>query len=262
MRVCDTHVHSYRSFVGDESMSFQRIAERASALHINTIAITDHLMKPEDIDSLKITRQELSAFRNQRTEVAFLFGVEVCETASDGQTLLTKQLADEMGFEVIIGGVHETHMPPGASLEAMAQRQHKHHMLMMENPLIHILVHPWWLDSAEFQRLGIPWPEDMAFLPQALTVQLAHASRSTNTYIEISTLSGLCNRETSPAFKQGLSDYYRLLNREGALFAIGTDAHTLSDLDTISKAKELISTIGIGEDRLWQPPARTNGETK
>ena len=256
MLSCDTHVHSHRSFVGDANMSFGNIAARAAELAIDVAGITDHLMKPEDIEDLKRTREELLGFRANRKSPVLLFGVEVCEIAADGSTLLSPQLAEEMRFEVIIGGVHETHMPRGASLHDMAMTQHRHHLMIMQNPLIEILVHPWWLDNDEFRRLSIEWPSDMSFIPEALTVELAKASRRTNTYIEISAMSGLRNKDTSPQFKIDLMSYYRLLNREGALFAIGTDAHELSEVSTFSAATDLIKAIGIGENRIWQPNLR------
>jgi len=238
-------------------MSFRHIAARAAELAIDVVGITDHLMKPGDIEDLKRTREELLGFRAGLKSPALLFGVEVCEIAPDGSTLLSPQLAEEMRFEVVIGGVHETHMPRGASLHDMAMTQHRHHIMMMENPLIGILVHPWWLDKDEFRRLSIEWPADMSFIPEALTVELAKASRSTNTYIEISAMSGLCNKDSSPQFKKDLLSYYRLLNREGALFAIGTDAHELSDISTFSAAADLVKAIGIDEGRIWQPNERS-----
>lgn len=253
MLVCDTHIHSCRSFVGDRNMTFSNIADKAAELGINVAAVTDHLMKPEDVEDLKITRDDILKFRVKGYKPCILFGVEVCEVGADGSTLLDKKLAKEMCFEVVIGGVHETHMPCGASLGDMAVMQHRHHLIMMENPLIDILVHPWWLDKNEFERLCIEWPTDMSFIPEALTVELAKASRRTNTYIEISTMSGLCNKDSSPKFKQDLLAYYRVLNREGALFAIGTDTHELSEMSTFSTASDLIKAIGISEDRMWQP---------
>ena len=253
MLVCDTHIHSYRSFVGDGNMTLLNIAERSAELGIDVAAVTDHLMKNEDVEDLVITRNEILDFRSQGHKTSILFGVEVCETAADGSILLDKKLCEDMCFEVVIGGVHETHMPHGASLGDMAVMQHRHHIMMMENPLVEILVHPWWLDKSEFERLSIEWPEDMSFIPEELTVELANASRRTNTYIEISTMSGLCNKDTSPKFKQDLLEYYRLLNREGALFAVGTDTHELSEMTTFSSASDLIKAINISESRMWQP---------
>lgn len=253
MLVCDTHIHSYRSFVGNPNMTFSNIASQSTELGINVVAVTDHLMKPEDVDDLRTTRRDILNFRVKGHKSCILFGVEVCEIAADGSTLLDKVLTEEMCFEVVIGGVHETHMPHSASLGNVAIMQHRHHLIMMENPLIDILAHPWWLDKSEFESLCIEWPTDMSFIPETLTVELAKASRSTNTYIEISTMSGLCNKDTSPKFKKDLLEYYRLLNREGALFAIGTDTHELSEMSTFSTASDLIKAIGINEDRMWQP---------
>ena len=250
---CDTHVHSCRSFVGAPNMTLENISAQAEALGIDVVAITDHLMKPEDLDDLRVARDMISRFQKEEKRARLLFGVEVCEVGSDGATLLTKAIAEELGFEVIIGGVHETHMLQGASLLDMAYRQHRHHLMMMENPLIDILVHPWWLDAEEFEKLGIAWPADMSFIPEELTAALGRASRQTGTYIEISTMSGLCNRGVSAQFREDYLDYYRVLNREGALFAIGTDTHELSEMETFSTAVSFMRDIGIDEDRLWQP---------
>ena len=256
MRWCDTHLHSFRSFVGDPNMTFENIAHRAAQLHIDVAAITDHLMAPQDVALLKQTRDELMRFRQNGSGAALLFGVEVCEVAADGSTLLDAKLAQEMGFELIIGGVHETHMEHGAPLADVAVMQHRHHMMMMENPLIEILVHPWWLDREEFKRLRIVWPTGLSFVPEQLTVELAHASRRTNTYIEISAMSGFCNKDTSEKFRRELLAYYQLLHREGALFAIGSDAHELSEMDSFRETARIVETLGIDQRRMWQPKIR------
>ena len=240
-------------------MTFQHIADRAMEQQIDVVGITDHLMGHKDIALLKQTREELLRFRANCRSTTMLFGVEVCEIGPDGSTLLDAHLADELGFELVIGGVHETHMHCGASLADVAVTQHRHHIMMMENPLIEILVHPWWLDRNEFERLGIAWPDDMSFIPEALSMELAHASRRTNTCIEISTMSGFRNADTSARFKHDLLAYYQLLNREGALFAIGSDAHELSEMGSFADAVQIIKMIGIGEDRLWQPKTKRIG---
>jgi len=249
----DTHVHSYRSFVGSPNMSLKNIVEEASKLGIDAVAITDHLMKPEDIADLRITGQEIRDFRQKNNISNLLFGIEVCEIDPLGNTLLTRQLIDDLGAEVIIGGVHETHMPAGSSLADIVSRQCKHHIMMMENPLIEILVHPWWLDKAEFERLGFTWPADMSFIPKERVIELAKASGKTGTYIEISTMSGLCNSSVSESFRAGFKDYYRTLNENGALFAIGSDTHELSEMSTYGLAKQLVSDIGIDENRFYKP---------
>jgi histidinol phosphatase-like PHP family hydrolase len=234
-------------------MTLDNIADKASSLGIDTVAVTDHLMKPNDIENLKITRDEINNFKSSGHETNILFGVEVCEVSGDGLTLLNQKIVEEMHFDIIIGGVHETHMLAGSSLRDVALMQHRHHLLMMENPLIEILVHPWWLDKNEFKKLNIVWPADMSFIPEVLTIELAHASVRTHTYIEISTMSGLCNKDTSSKFQKDLVEYYRLLYHEGALFAIGSDAHELSDISTFQIGVDLIKKIGINKNRIWQP---------
>ena len=255
MFYCDTHVHSFRSFVGAPDVTLSNLSRIAEELKINALAVTDHLMKPEDVADLRLTGRDIREYnsRAENSRVPILFGVEVCETAKDGSTLLDKALIDELQFDVIIGGVHGTHMPEGATLEEIAVTQHKHHMIFMENPYIDILVHPWWLDKQEFERLNFDWPQDLSFVPRELTVELARASKRTNTYIEISTISGLCNGDVSEAFRNSYEEYYRLLKDEGALFTIGTDTHKLADMRTFESARELIKKLQISEERFYRP---------
>ena len=254
MLYCDTHVHSFRSFVGAPNMTLGNIAQKAAELGVGVVAITDHLMKPEDVEGLKATKRDIMEFNAKAMDgVKILYGVEVCVTGKDGSTLFTRGLADELACDVVIGGVHETYMPKGASLGDMVTEQCRHHIMLMENPLMDILVHPWWLDKAEFERLGIPWPDDLSFIPKDRIIELAHTSKATGTYIEISTMSGLCNKDVSERFRADFYDYYRLLYEEGALFAIGTDTHELSEMGTFSLAKSLIASIGMDEERLYRP---------
>jgi len=257
MIYCDTHVHSWRSFVGAPNMKLMNIANMAETQGINVVAITDHLMKSDDIKGLKLTKHDIEVFNSSlESNVRILFGVEVCEVDNTGQTLLTKELVDDLEFDLIIGGVHNTHIKMGSSLQEMVVRQHQHHIMMINNPYIEVLVHPWWLDKDEFSRFGIDWPFDMSFIPKELTIELARASNQTGTYIEISTMSGLCNKDTSDRFHLDLLDYYKLLNDEGALFTIGTDAHEVSEIGTYSLAKQLIKQVGIDESRFYLPKER------
>jgi len=255
MFYCDTHVHSFRSFVGAPDVTLQNLSQMASELNIHALAVTDHLMKPEDVEGLRLTGRDIRAYnaKIKNGQIPILFGVEVCEVARNGSTLLDKALIEELQFDIIIGGVHETHMDTGASLEEIAVMQHKHHMMFMENPNIDILVHPWWLDRQEFERLHFQWPHDLSFIPEDLTVELARASKRTNTYIEISTMSGICNQDVSEEFRKGYEEYYRLLKDEGALFAIGTDTHQLADMRTFEAARQLIQKLDIPEDRFYRP---------
>ncbi|MCC8162319.1 MAG: PHP domain-containing protein [Lachnospiraceae bacterium] len=253
MRICDTHVHSFRSFVGADDMTLKNMESRAKRIGVDTIAITDHLMSERDVDELLTTRDDILSFRSGKPGVNVLFGVEVCEVNHEGMTLLDEELIRHLNLELVIGGVHETHVQQGASLEEVAVMQHRHHMMMMENPLISILVHPWWLDREEFTRLSLTWPENMSFIPEELTVELAHASRRTHTFIEISTMSGLCNRDASAQFRNDLQRYYQLLMNEGAYFAVGTDSHQISEMESIASALEMVKKLQIPEDRFWQP---------
>ena len=255
MFYCDPHVHSFRSFVGAPDVTLLNLSRMAVKLRIDALAVTDHLMKPEDVEGLRLTEKDIREYNSKREngQIPILFGVEVCETAKDGSTLLDKALIEELQFDVIIGGVHETHMDEGATLQEIAVMQHKHHMMFMENPDIDILVHPWWLDKQEFQRLNFEWPQDLSFIPKDLTVELARASKRTNTYIEISTMSGLCNQDVSGEFRKNYEEYYRLLKEEGALFAIGTDTHSLADMRTFEAARDLIKKLEIPEERFYRP---------
>ena len=110
-----------------------------------------------------------------------------------------------------------------------------------------------FFQQQEFQRLNFEWPQDLSFVPTDLTVELARASRRTNTYIEISTMSGLCNQDVSGKFQKSYEAYYRLLRDEGALFAIGTDTHKLEDMRTFETARDLIKKLEIPEERLYRP---------
>jgi histidinol phosphatase-like PHP family hydrolase len=234
-------------------MTFDNIMAEATKLGIDVVAITDHLMRPKDIANLRKTGRLIREFRDKNSVDNIIFGVEVCEIDHNGKTLLTKELIDDLGIELVIGGVHETHLGPGIETNHIANRQFVHQSMMMVNPLIEILVHPWWLDKAEFERKHFPWPEDMSFIPIQRTKDLANASKRYGTYIEISTMSGLCNADVSESFRAGYLDYYKLLYEHGALFALGSDAHELSEMRSYDFARRMVAEIGIDENRLYKP---------
>lgn len=253
MKICDTHVHSFRTFAGNLDMRLDNIAKQAERNHIDVIAITDHLQKGRDVEELRMTGNDILAFKTHFPKVKILFGVEVCEVNDSGLTLIDESMLGDICLNLVIGGVHETHVQEGASLETVAKVQHEHHMMMMNDSLIEILVHPWWFDKEEFTRKNLSWPDDMSFIPDEYTVELARASKETGTYIEISTMSGLCNQDISAKFREDYKRYYKLLADEGAYFAIGTDAHRLEDMNTIKEAIKLVKELKISESKIWQP---------
>jgi histidinol phosphatase-like PHP family hydrolase len=231
-------------------MAINNIVEVAATLRLDMIGITDHLMKEEDFDKLIRVKHDMKTCHDK---MRMLYGVEVCEIDRFGSLLLCESNYDELGFDFAIGGIHATHVPRGSTLEQIAEIQHNHQKMMMGNHLIDILAHPWWFDKTEFRNLKLKWPDDMTFIPQEYTVNLAHLSAKTGTAIEVSTMSGLLNKDVSGKFRKQYKEYIELLYKEGAILSPGSDAHKVAELRSIEVAFDLFKEIGVADDRIWKP---------
>jgi histidinol phosphatase-like PHP family hydrolase len=257
----DYHIHTHHLKCADATMQVADILRRAEALGLTSIAITDHLNRPEQLVLHERIRTELEALR---PAIEVYFGVELTFFNTTAEFPYSAEARDALGFEVTLGGVHSTYVATDDRATIIAL-QHAHHLLTCNDPLVDVLVHPWWFASGEFQQKRLRWFEDMADIPEALHRELARTARATGTAIELNAMAIFLNPRYSDRFKEDYRRYVRLLAEEGVRFALASDAHSLSDLGRTSVVEDLLADLGIAEEQLWRPahpPAVTGRATR
>jgi histidinol phosphatase-like PHP family hydrolase len=245
----DYHIHTHHLKCADGSMQVADIVRRAEALGLTSIAITDHLNRPEQLVLHERIRTELEALR---PAIEVYFGVELNFYNTTGKFPYSTAAKEALGFEVTLGGVHGTYVATDDRATIIAL-QHAHHLFTCNDPLVDVLVHPWWFPWEEFQAKGLRWFADMADIPEALHRELARTARATATAIELNASAIFLNPRYSDRFKEDYRHYVRILAEEGVKFALASDAHRLSELGRTSVVEDLLTDLAISEQQVWRP---------
>ena len=253
----DYHIHTQHLKCADETMRVEAIVRRAEALGLTSIGITDHLNRPEQLAQHRKIREELETLR---PNIEVYFGVELNFYNTTGKFPYSAEARDVLGFEFAIGGVHGTYVKeddgsarPAQVRATIVALQHAHHLLTCNDPLVDVLVHPWWFARGEFEKKGLEWFDGMGDIPEGLHRELARTARETGTAIELNAAAIFLNPHYSDRFKEDYGRYVGLLAEEGVTFAIASDAHTISRLGATRVVEDLLEELGIAEEQVWRP---------
>jgi histidinol phosphatase-like PHP family hydrolase len=250
----DFHIHTTYLKCANETMTIPAILERCESLGLQTIAITDHLNAPRFLEQHFFIKRDLAA---TPTPLEVFFGVEVnVLDPATGAVSITPELKEAAGFELVIGGVHASYheTPDPRSIIDLQQR------LMLQviaNPLIEVLVHPWWFGAREFQAGGpMEWFRDMSLIPDDYATELGEAAVAHDTAIEANYSAIWGSPQYSEEFCAGYERYLGLIAATGAKISMSTDAHHIDTLSGIKPLAETLTRMGITEEQLWRPQRR------
>lgn len=250
MRGVDCHLHTFYQRCGNETLTVPAVIRRAQALGLKKIAITDHLNTLDRLERFRYIKADIT---DVKTDIEVFFGVELNYTACDGEFAYSREIHEEYGFEVVIGGIHSAYSESFDPAEII-ETQHRHFMKTLQNPLLDVLVHPFWFSRREVeQRPPEFWEQLLAAVPDRLVRDWAAASAGHGCAIEVNAQAIFFHPLFSEEFKRR---YCRLLGRlrdHGALFAVGSDAH---DLDTLGRSfyvEGLLHGLGVPDAQIWQP---------
>ncbi len=201
----DFHVHSLFS---DGTASVEEIGAKARQLGLKWVGICDHSqglrvaggLTPKDIAAKKAAIQ---AFNRHSKDVKLLFGTEV-DILSDGRLDYPDDLLQE--FELVIASIHSGFRQDEATLTGRI-------LAAIENPLVHIVGHPTGRLIGERD----PYPLDLKTIFSA--AQKAGVALEINAYYKRLDLNDVNTRAAKEA---------------GVLLAIGTDAHSLEQMNFLS----------------------------
>jgi histidinol phosphatase-like PHP family hydrolase len=245
----DFHIHTTYLGCANETMTIPAIVAECSRLGLKTLAITDHLNTRDRLPLHENIRDDILALE---TEIPVYFGVELNFQGRDGDFAYSAQVRDEMGFQFAIGGIHGTYLDT-YDLEALIRIQHRHHLRTCEDPLVQVLVHPYWFPRGEFDRQGWPWFETMQHVPNSMAQELGQASKETGTAIEINACANLVNSNYGADYVAEYVDYLGIIAAEGATFSLASDAHDIGQLEAVTAAWNVAEMLGLSEEQIWRP---------
>ena len=230
-------------------MTIKAIFRKSEELGLKSIGITDHLNKIEFLsEHLKIKND----IQNTSTDLEVFFGVEINLLSKNGEIPYDESIRDETGFEYAIGGIHSTYIET-YDLQKLIDIQHRHHCRFAADPLIDVVVHPWWFSWGEFQKREFPWFNTFSAVPEKYHIEFAQKAKENGTAIEINSCAIFCNSKYSESFKEEYWEYVNLLKKQGVMFSIVSDAHNINQLGTTRIIEEKFAELGVPDSQIWNP---------
>jgi histidinol phosphatase-like PHP family hydrolase len=184
--------------------------------------------------------------------VQVYFGVELNYTGLDEGFAFSEEVKEAYGFQFAIGGIHSTYLQE-YDLKQLIEIQHRHHLKTCEDPLVDVLVHPYWFGKGEFDSRGWPWFDSVCAVPKSCVRELGQASRATGTAIEINGKANLQNPAFGEAYVKEYIAFLELVAAEGASFSCGSDAHDISHLSAIQASWRVAEQLGLADEQVWRP---------
>jgi len=247
----DFHIHTKYLGCGNHTLEVPAILLECHRVGVRHIAITDHLNVLDQLPKHKPIREDILALR--QTNV--YFGVELNYQGLDRPFAFSEEIKEQHGFQFAIGGIHETYLQ-SYDPKKLAEIQQRHHLRTCEDPLVDVLVHPYWFWKPEFTKHGWPWLETMKIVPESYVRELGQASRDTGTAIEINAMAILECPDYSAEFKKTYEEYLAVLVEQGAIFSFASDAHDISQLAAVRSSWAVAERLGLKDDQVWRPKCK------
>ena len=245
----DFHVHTKYLKCANETMEVAAILEECERIGVTRLGLADHL---NTLDKLEFHRQIRADIASLDTTVEVFFGVELNFLGPDGAFAFSSDVKEELGFQFAIGGIHSTYLD-AYDLGRMVDVQHRHHLQTCRDPLVDVLVHPYWFGKGEFDRNGWPWFDSMQAVPERYARELGQTAKETGTAIEINGCANLTNPSYSDTYVREYLAFLATVAEEGAHFSFGSDAHDIGQLQHVERVWQAAEELGLPEDRIWSP---------
>ncbi|MBN1350846.1 PHP domain-containing protein [candidate division KSB1 bacterium] len=245
----DFHIHTKYLGCANQTMKIPAIITECERLGIHTLGITDHL---NTIDQLPKHAPILEDIKNLTTDIRIYFGVELNFTGCDEDFVYNENIIRQGGFQFAIGGIHSAYTAE-YNVPKIIEIQHRHHLKTCENPLVRILVHPYWFSENQFKEHGWRPISSVKVVPESFTRELGQVAKATGTAIEINACANLRKSHLSHAYVEAYFEYLSILEAEGVMFALGSDAHDINELAEIRESWRMAERLNLTEDRIWQP---------
>ncbi|HHX41894.1 MAG TPA: PHP domain-containing protein [Armatimonadetes bacterium] len=246
----DFHIHTHYLRCANETMRVKDVVRRCESLGLEAIAITDHLNAPQFLPKHALIKRDLSVID---TPMRVYFGVEVNVLDKTGRVSIDEEQLAEGGFEVVIGGPHTCYYQE-PDRDGIIDLQHQLMLQVLANPLVDVLVHPWWFGASEFRPGGpMEWLTDMTQIPDWHTRELAETALKYGKAIEANYCAFFTSKQYGEAFRETYPQYLAEIARRGVKISIATDSHDISRLEGIHPMMETLESVGITREQLWTP---------
>lgn len=243
----DFHIHTHYLGCANETMTVPEIVAECERVGVEKLALTDHLNTP---DKAELHRPILEDIRRLETDVEVYYGVELNFMDRDGYFAYGERVRDRLGFQFAIGGIHQSYLPT-FDLDKIVDIQHRHHLRVCDDPLVSVLVHPYWFGLADYDKPGWPSFFPVGQVPEARVRELGQAAKATGTAIEINAYANLCEWPTE--FVRQYEGFLAMLAEEGPLFSVSSDSHKITHLQGVTEAWAMADRIGLSPERIWRP---------
>ncbi len=245
----DLHIHTTHCGCANETMSVPALLERCDELGYRHIAITDHYNGEQHDEPQKRIQEDL---RDYDSPVAVTWGVECTIADAEAEThTVTEELVAEFGYDFVIGGPHGRY--EATEPDEIIETQHRLMLATVCNPIIDVLVHPWWFSRREFEQGTMSWFTDMSRIPPWHVEELAAACVENETSVEMNA-GGIIHH---PHFEQQMLDDYREyladLCERGVTFTLCSDAHDIDRLEWAKDAAGFLVEAGVPDEQIFVP---------
>lgn len=264
-------------------MSMADLTGLAEARGICDFGVTDHLHTPYNLPDLAASRE---AFVAVNPSPRFHFGVEVsCVSQWELEEIavgkhdnpvyglrqggpaggalaigVTERDLRTYGVEYVIGGAHWPMYVP-LEREAIIRDYHWQNMFLATHPLVTIVAHPWWWmghwQGADGTYTAEPWFDRFSAIPSSMHEEFAAAVIEKGKVVEINIGAMLLNPGYPEHFKRAYLEYLGALRSRGVMLAVGSDCHDARYAIDFERAAEMLDSVGIRDEDLWQRPPRS-----
>lgn len=248
----DFHIHTKYLGCANATMEIPSIVRECKRLGVVSLAITDHL---DSFDKLQLDRHICIREDIKKLErgVDVYFGVELDFIGYDQGFAFNQEIKENYGFQFAMGGIHRTYLEE-YDLKKIIDIQHRHHLRTCRDPLVDVLVHPYWFDKGPFDHKGWQWFNSLKAVPEAYVHELGQVAKETGTAIEITPLNLY-------SYGEEYFDYLSILAEEGVMFSIGSDSHDIGRLTTIQDSWQIAERLELPLNQIWRPQCRSTIET-
>ena len=245
----DYHIHTKYLKCADETMTVPAIVRRCEELGLTSIGIADHLNFRENYYQFAYIKQDVVALD---TDLEVFFGVEINLLNGEGEIPYDEAMRDALGFEFAIGGPHGAYVDHDDRTK-IVETHHRFLCQFAADPLIDVVVHPWWFNKGEFEEKGLRWFEDMSDIPDELTIEFAEIARQHQTAIEVNPRASYESPRYGDRFHEDYKRYIALLNEQEVTFALASDAHNIKSLGASRRGDAFLEELGVPDERIWTP---------
>lgn len=127
-------------------------------------------------------------------------------------------------------------------------------MKTLENPLLDVLVHPFWFSRKTVeQRPAEFWEKLLLAVPDKMIRSWAVAGADNRCAIEVNAHAVFFHPLFSDRFKRLYVEFLKKLADSGALFAVGSDAHDINTLGQSFYAEGILHGLGVSKEQIWMP---------